>query len=516
MRRLNKIITVLTIAGLMSVLPVTATAAEINKYGTGDNISNENSIDSDATLPYKYNSNEEGYCSSVKNQENASLCWAYASLSGVESLFLKNNLFKTDLDISHLDRWATPDSNNIGWQRSEGDTGYPQIAMGYLTSHNGPFDTSLSDNNINSIAYLGKDDTELIKKIIYNQGAVTANCNIINEGFSKNKHAYCLNKEIKTIQGHSLSVVGWNDRYSVNNFTGDYTPSKSGAWLCKNSYGADFNTIDGYIWISYEDFYLFNNDIFGPSYGLLGFKTLSSEDYLYQNEKYGATYEFDYLKNYKPVFFNMFDFSKHGNILNQVTFETTSLGSNYNIYYTPVENNKPVTDRNRWKKLACGTVEYNGYITTDINNIKVAQEKGAIAIELDSKNNNTIGSEEWLTDESTKDFVFKNLSAKSKSFVYFNDKLIDIKDFYKDYLEDDIGGTLVIKALTSGVFNTNMLGDTNYNAKLSISDATYIQSYLAKIVTNLDNGQLKNADFNKDGEININDVTCIQKYLVGL
>ena len=56
-------------------------------------------------------------------------------------------------------------------------------------------------------------------------------------------------------------------------------------------------------------------------------------------------------------------------------------------------------------------------------------------------------------------------------------------------------------------------GDVNQSGSATISDATMIQKYIAKI-SGFSLLQQKLADINKDGKVDINDVTALQKYLV--
>ena len=51
---------------------------------------------------------------------------------------------------------------------------------------------------------------------------------------------------------HAVTVVGWDDSFSRENFKEEYRPAHDGAWLIKNSYGADWGN-DGFFWLSYDD-----------------------------------------------------------------------------------------------------------------------------------------------------------------------------------------------------------------------------------------------------------------------
>lgn len=60
---------------------------------------------------------------------------------------------------------------------------------------------------------------------------------------------------------HAVTIVGWDDDYSPSNFLKDHQPEKPGAWIVKNSWGADSGKFphkntwgnDGYFYLSYYD-----------------------------------------------------------------------------------------------------------------------------------------------------------------------------------------------------------------------------------------------------------------------
>ncbi len=55
---------------------------------------------------------------------------------------------------------------------------------------------------------------------------------------------------------HAVTVVGWDDNYSKDNFRADVKPENNGAWLCRNSWSSDLADIKdfySYFWLSYED-----------------------------------------------------------------------------------------------------------------------------------------------------------------------------------------------------------------------------------------------------------------------
>ncbi len=515
--KIIKLLLIFIVAALVLSFSNPVLAAETNKYGSSSQDIDTDYYEEDVStvLPESYSSVDKGYVTSVKNQGNSDICWAYASTSTFESLLLSYGLFFDDLSAAHMDKWATPKSDNTGWLRQEGEGGLTYIPCGYYTSWNGPAaeDDSLISQGVTSIIYLDKSDKDLIKKTIMKSGAVTANLGIVNKAYSKDKCSYCLNRESSSIQGHTLSVVGWDDNYSKYKFDGRYSPENNGAWLCKNSWGEN-NSIGGYLWVSYEDYYIFDNNTFSPSFGIKSFVDRDENYHLYQNEHYGATYEFIYAEKYSKdiTYLNVFDFSENGNVLDKVVFETISAGAKYTLYYIPLKENIPTTDKKRWRKLGEGTVDYMGYICADVESV-LPQSKGAIAVELNTEGTeaiNSVGVDEWLIDTDNT-MLFTDVCTGGNGYVIYNDTIEDIKDFYKNNLDDDIGGNLVIKAITDEKYDI-LYGDTNLDGEVSIVDATLIQKKLAKMLS-FNIYQDADADFDCDGKVNISDVTAIQKYL---
>ncbi|MCH5298425.1 MAG: hypothetical protein J1E96_01555 [Ruminococcus sp.] len=527
MKKFTKILTTIFIVALISGSTLSANAATIGSRATGYDAP-EQIIEQDEedTLPSKYSSLELGHCTDVKRQVG-NVCWAYAAISSFETALLKNNAFRFALSTNALDIWGTVREDGTGWQRDPLEAGFTYIPIGYFTSWGGPESENgeSAGYGVSSLIYADRNNRSLIKKSIMNSGAVTANFNSFTRAYSQDNCSFALTSKIPSINGHTVSVVGWDDNYSKENFDGKYTPEEDGAWLCKNSWGPNDNRIGGYLWISYEDYYLFNDEFFGPSYMIEEMIEITEDRSIYQNEFYGATYEFQYVDDKDVIYFNVFDFAENGNVLEKVVFESTSVGAEYNVYYVPVdEDGAPVQATQRWQKLSGGTVDFSGYTCCDIDNKILSQTKGAIAVEINTekinenvdKDNyvlNGIGVSEWLRSASDGELVFTDPCKRRQSFISYKGKFIDAKEFYKTYLDDDIGGTLVIKAITKGTFDTKLGGDVDFSGEVDISDATMIQKYLADVTLDLSDDQLTNADFNGDGEIDVIDVTAIQKYL---
>ena len=98
-----------------------------------------------------------------------------------------------------------------------------------------------------------------IKKAIMNQGALNASLYYDASGFETNTNSgksyyqttYTGNIA-KQAANHCVTIIGWDDSYSKDNFKEGSRPSSNGAWLIANSYGTEYND-GGYFWLSYEE-----------------------------------------------------------------------------------------------------------------------------------------------------------------------------------------------------------------------------------------------------------------------
>ena len=495
-------------------------------------------LSEDIDLPESYSSKDLGYTTPVRNQKQYNTCWAQSPTASLEILLKKNKVFSDWLSPMHMNYFATTQSNSTGWIRDYTEGAYTFTSMGYLTSWSGakaesdfPYDTPYENfanldataktiAGVNSIMYLDRSDIDTIKTAIYNYGSTTGNYHHDASKYlnASNYSYYCnaTNISISNLQGHCVCVVGWDDNYDKANFKKGTRPDKNGAWLCKNSWGEDWGN-DGYFWISYEDTYLFNK-VFGASYAIMDYQLPDDNTRLYQNEIYGAIREFNNINqanNNDITYINVFDFKDKYTLLDKINFESTSQGSEFSIYYIPVNfNSVPISDQKTWKKLYSGEIEYCGYISIDIDDFTVNSGKGAIGIKIQNNTSNTgnsIGTCEWLSSSGKMQFIPETHFGDSY-IVGFKEEPLDLMDYYSDYLNDKIGGTFVIKAIAKkGIIK----GDADGDEKLTITDVTVIQYYLAYLTT-LGEEQIKAADFDNDGAISIKDATKIQYYLNGM
>lgn len=513
---------------------VTKQAADYNPSSLPSTYSAQKAVPVAAgSLPISYSSKTLGLVTAIKEQKYND-CWAYSGTETLETKLLKIGQSVNELSADHANAWATAQSNGKGWQRQYNGGGFQSIYPGYLTSWSGGAETSAvgtidfsksfySDSiatdktkyGTTKLRYFTDYNIDEIKQAIMDNGAVSTSYATTNYCFNAQRTAYYMPQSYDgSYVGHAICIVGWNDSISKTRFTNSTgeQPKNNGAWLVRNSWG-DYNNLGGYFWISYEDKYIFGQK-YAPSYTIDEVVKITDDMQLVQNEKFGATYEFDYLDDNVITFINCFNFDKNHRTLDKVMFETTAKGARYQVYYIPIKNEAPTGKESEWTLIANGTVTDAGYMYADANGFVVPEGKGAIGIKLSTNASTecTLGVGEWLTSDSK--MVFLNDSKSGDSYIYAGNKMNELLNWYKTSRNDSTGGTFVIKALAAT--NPNLMpGDVNLDKKLTIADVTFIMKHITNL-SPLSGTKLANADYNGDGEITITDATLVQRKVVGL
>lgn len=403
----------------------------------------------------KYDPRELQLVTSVKDQSTYGVCWDFAGIAALESYLLKNNYGSYDLSEEHLRLWATL-NNGCGWNRNSDGGAGTMAAPGYFTSYLGgvklesdiPYKSYGAYNeypkeldNINGV-YRASDieyidnDKQSVKDAIIKYGAVATTVYYSTMFLNRATSAYNCKTSSEYLANHNLTIVGWDDNYSRDNFIEEYKPANNGAWLVKNSQGPLYSE-SGFLWISYEDKYILNQDNNKINYSIKSVEKVNDDNKIYEYDDYGATtnliLKVNNEKAEKMTYVNVFNFDKDYDILDKVMINTVAKGAKYKLYYAKVLNDKPVID-DTMCLLDEGIISYKGYMTFDFNDIKIPEGKGAIVLDLDNSENN---KEVSLGIESNIKYVSGSMayiaSANSgESFVYENNNVVDINEAFTD------------------------------------------------------------------------------------
>lgn len=252
---------------------------------------------SDAASATKFdlrNVNGKNYVTSIKNQYQTSLCWAFATASSIESNYLINNgneLNISELQMGYSTSYQLKDGTNPYGLKLKGaavDTvsgGNSILGIGnFLSQRRGVVTEStsgltLNDSNFKTITdstsgklsdvnqkneynvndviiyapglYCNENNFAVLKEIkqmVASYGSVLVQINA-----STNKMIKISDTEIQDntsiyyagpTADHGVSIIGWDDNYSASNFVNSsgVTPKGDGAWIVKNSYGTEMYT----------------------------------------------------------------------------------------------------------------------------------------------------------------------------------------------------------------------------------------------------------------------------------
>lgn len=423
----------------------------------------------------------------IKNQKSTNECWAFATTSMIETNVTKTRNKQIELSPRHID-YATSKTfldgtNKKGYNREVGFGNF-SISLGYCTSGSGPVletDMPFEDNenkvNLSQIDkkpvlkvenyvrfadILKKYDADgnmkytnggtnvytesqvlgvrnLIKEHIKNYGAVgaftclggdiTKNLNIDKVKNEESQFISYYNNDSNKMYDHAITIIGWNDDYSKENFNDNCKPKNDGAYIVLNSSGGT-NDVLSIMMVSYEDVYI--------EYGNYGIMSTTDIDYnnIYQYDEYGYNVPLPLTNSQtgKKVgsgyIANVFsrNASDKEEYLNEVSIYVATT-SNVDVYV-----NSENDEKTKITKVASAGILEPGYHTIKLATpLKLTGSKFVVAAKLTADEVN-IPTETNLLSNNGKSTFWDNVTSQAgQSFISLDgENWTDINNNVKD------------------------------------------------------------------------------------
>jgi len=223
-------------------------------------------------IPATWDSRDYGWVTPVKSQGSYGTCWTFSTCAALETAFLRTSATTNDFAENHLARhdvgfaWGYDDGGNnqlaaallLAWRdplnEADDPYGHPDSTVDLPPAYHVqdivqlPGRTVTHTNDFEAV----RAENEILQRAVQTYGAVSIGYTHSNAGFNESTGAHYYRVGMSQAGGHAVTLVGWDDDYSTNNFVAAYRPPANGAFLVKNSWGASRGDA-GYAWISYYD-----------------------------------------------------------------------------------------------------------------------------------------------------------------------------------------------------------------------------------------------------------------------
>lgn len=236
----------------------------------------------DVALPAQFDLRTDGNVTAVRDQDPWGTCWSFAAFGSAESGMLINQEGTKDLSEKYMAYFAYVNESNskpaftASVLPPELNPVYDQggnvtISTALLGRWTGPVNEvscpykgtenpSLSAAKVGQLRYVyrlsnkdteGNVDNSEVKRALMDRGAVYVRFCWADSHYNEETAAYFASAEMSD-GGHAVTIVGWDDNFTADNFNENEQPLDDGAWLIKNSWGTEWGE-SGYFWLSYDD-----------------------------------------------------------------------------------------------------------------------------------------------------------------------------------------------------------------------------------------------------------------------
>ncbi len=356
------------------------------------------------TIPYAYNYENVGRISKVRNQGNLGTCWAFASLTALETTLMPEELLEFSVDHMTL---------NNSFSLSQDDGGDYTMSMAYLLAWQGPvlekddpYGDGITNNQLQAVKHVQEiqiiesKDLETIKKMIFKYGGVQSSfyASALTDKTGSSRYynnetcSYCYIGSEKP--NHDIVIIGWDDNYPKENFNMEL--DGNGAFICRNSWGSTFGN-NGDFYISYYDS---NIGVHNTVYTKV--EPANNYDNIYQTDLCGYVGQLGYLDE-SAYFANAYT-AENNETIEAVGFYATGIDTEYSIYVC--ENFQDSTSLSkRSDPILTGKFTNSGYYTVKLEqplDVRAGQ-KYAVIIRIVTPNSERPIAVEFANDRQTAD-----------------------------------------------------------------------------------------------------------------
>ncbi len=439
-------------------------------------------LDDSYILPVSYDSRnvtlENGtnvsYVSPVKNQLDTGTCWAFASVSALETYLLihENKLYEFSVNNQKniMGKYA-----EHGWVLVPNFGGGTAKTLAYWSRWSGPVNESDDPFNpasnisptdlpvvkhVQDVVYLPVMDNDQLKRAILEYGCVVIGYKMQDAEIFMINGTYYYSEvspfnALPRFSSHVVDLVGWDDNYPGSKF-GENIPD--GAFIIKNSFGESsydkklnatvYEEAGGYNYISYYDMTLSKENI---PYAIVNLEDVDNyrENYFYDYKGSLVNLGFN---NETAWFANQFK-SNNSNPLAAFSLYTFSPDSLYESFIY-VNDNLIYTQK--------GTIHNPGYNTIKLDELVDLNENDIFKVVVKLTTPNLLypipiecDVDEWIGNMST-DF---NQSFISPDGVVWYDLHSNNTVLYKDFASVLVYHNLsnahvCLKAFTANILDT--------------------------------------------------------------